>query len=94
MSLALDTGAMLSVAIMDSDGDGHVDGQDQPIAGVSLDIGLPGELSPLDLPVRAGSKAQTDCNPELYLVQGSDNTAAVQGQSHCLFQRILWRQLL
>jgi len=94
MSLALDTGAMLSVAIMDSDGDGHVDGQDQQIAGVSLDIGLPGELSPLDLPVRAGSKAQTDCNPELYLVQGSDNTAAVQGQSHCLFQRILWRQLL
>ncbi len=94
MSLALDTGAMLPVATMDTNADGQVSSQDQPAAGLRLDIGLPGELSVLDLPPDESSEAQTDCNPEVYLLQGSTGPTAVQGQAHCLFERILWRQLL
>ncbi|MEH6493745.1 PilC/PilY family type IV pilus protein [Halopseudomonas sp.] len=94
MSLALDTGAMLPIATMDTNADGQVGDQDQPAAGLRLDIGLPGELSVLDLPAEQASEAQTDCNPEVYLVQGSAGPTAVQGQAHCQFRRILWRQLL
>ena len=94
MSLALDSGAMLPVATMDSNADGRVSSLDQPAAGIRLDIGLPGELSALDVPIGADSEAQTDCSPEIYLLQGSVGPTAVQGQAHCRFQRILWRQLL
>lgn len=94
MSLSLDSGGMLPVATMDSDGNGRVDSADQPAAGIRLDIGLPGELSALDLPASSDSEAQTDCNPEVYLMQGSAGPTAVQGQAHCRFERILWRQLL
>lgn len=94
MSLSLDNGGMLPVATMDSDGNGRVNSLDQPAAGIMLDIGLPGELSALDLPASPDSEAQTDCNPEVYLMQGSAGPTAVQGQAHCRFERILWRQLL
>ncbi|MEH6688554.1 MAG: PilC/PilY family type IV pilus protein [Halopseudomonas sabulinigri] len=94
MSLALDSGAMLPVATMDSNADGRVSSLDKPAAGIRLDIGLPGELSALDVPIGADSEAQTDCSPEIYLLQGSAGPTAVQGQAHCRFQRILWRQLL
>ncbi len=94
MSLALDTGAMLPIATLDSNADGQVSKEDQPAAGLRLDIGLPGELRVLDLPPDESSEAQSECNPELYLVQGSAGPTAVRGQAHCLFERILWRQLL
>jgi len=94
MSLSLDSGGMLPVATMDSDANGQVDSADQPAAGISLDTGLPGELSVLDLPVPNVSGVQTDCNPELYLMQGAAGPMTVHGQAHCRFERILWRQLL
>ncbi|MEH6565630.1 MAG: PilC/PilY family type IV pilus protein [Halopseudomonas sp.] len=93
MSLSLDSGGMLPMATMDSNDDGRVDDADQAAAGIRLDIGLPGDLIALDLPARPDSEQQTDCNPELYLVQGSDGVGVVQGQAHCRFERILWRQL-
>lgn len=90
MSLALGNGGMPALAGLDSNADGRVDGSDTPAAGLALGIGLPGAISVLSVDAE---EQPPGCDAEVYLVQGSTAVAALAGQAHCQFNRILWRQL-
>lgn len=60
MSLDIFSGGMLRVATLDANGDGLIDETDLPLAGISLEGGLPGELVVLEQPriqpAQAGSE--------------------------------------
>lgn len=90
MAVSLTRGGMPVKQVLDTNGDRRIDDDDLPAAGLELDIGLPGDLSVMD---RDDPEAQSGCNDEIYLVQGSSDVAVVAGQPHCQFNRIMWRQL-
>ena len=90
MTVALASGGMPAATVLDTNADGLVDQQDVPVAGLELDVGLPGALSVID---RDQQGQPPGCNAELHLVQGSAEVAVVAGQPQCQFSRIMWRQL-
>ncbi|EZQ16064.1 MULTISPECIES: PilC/PilY family type IV pilus protein [Halopseudomonas] len=90
MAVDLGTGGMPTREVLDTDGDGRIDDNDLPAAGLELNIGLPGDLNVLD---QDEDGMQTGCSGEVYLVQGSSDVAVVAGRPHCQFNRIMWRQL-
>lgn len=90
MAVALASGGMPAATLLDTNGDGQVDQDDRPAAGLELGIGLPGELSVID---REEGGQPAGCSTELYWVQGSEEAATVSGQPQCQFSRIMWRQL-
>lgn len=90
MTVALASGGMPAATVLDTNGDGLVDQDDRPAAGLELGVGLPGALSVID---RDEEGQPAGCSAELYLVQGSEEVATVSGLPRCQFSRIMWRQL-
>ncbi|SDS89659.1 type IV pilus assembly protein PilY1 [Halopseudomonas xinjiangensis] len=108
MVLDIYSGGMLPSATIDTNGDRVVDGNDDPAAGVDLDIGLPGRLNLVRRPPEEPDCAEgeqcgcagddcpppPDCGDEYYLLPGSDGITSVVGNSRCELSRIMWRQLM
>lgn len=92
MMLALSNGGMPAGTVLDTNGDGGVDQHDLPAAGLSLAVGLPGDLSVVDQD-QPEPGSLPGCSAEVYLVQGSEEVAVMSGLPQCQFNRILWRQL-
>ncbi|WP_022961214.1 PilC/PilY family type IV pilus protein [Halopseudomonas pelagia] len=63
MSMDLFSGGMLHVATLDSNDDGIVDSADTPVAGVSIEGGLPGDLVVLEQPRIQPAGADEEANP-------------------------------
>ncbi|HDZ55937.1 MAG TPA: pilus assembly protein [Pseudomonas xinjiangensis] len=110
MVLNIYSGGMLPAAALDTNGDRIIDGGDQPGAGVDLDVGLPGDLNIVrrnEPPPECEDEEQCRCDPEdddcveedpcgeeYYLTPGSDGVASIVGISRCVFNRVMWRQLM
>ena len=108
MVLDIYSGGMLPTATLDTNGDRQVDGNDDPSAGMGLDIGLPGQINLVRRPpeppdCNEGEQCECEdedcpppppCGDEYYLLPGSDGMSSVVGTSRCQFRRIMWRQLL
>ncbi|UAW97905.1 pilus assembly protein [Halopseudomonas nanhaiensis] len=108
MVLDIYSGGMLPSATLDTNNDRLVDGNDEPTAGMDLDIGLPGRLNlvrrPPDPPeCTEGEPCDCEgddcplpppCGDEYYLLPGSDGITSVVGSTRCEFSRIMWRQLM
>ncbi|MAP30507.1 MAG: hypothetical protein CMK93_07325, partial [Pseudomonas sp.] len=93
LSLALDTGLAPPFASLDGNADLQVNDADIGVAGIELDIGLPG--LPQVLRAEADPEmALPGCESEHYLLQGSEGSALLAGGGRCVFARIHWRQLL
>lgn len=110
MVLDIYSGGMLPVAVLDTDGDRRIGDSDEQSAGLDLDIGLPGDLSilspPPPLPPGCDPAVEVcvcdplvddcpdPCGEEYYLIPGSEEVTSVVGTSRCIFNRIMWRQLM
>lgn len=88
IELDLLSGSKLSYAVLDTNGDGKVDAQDEKVSGINLDGGLPG----LPVIIDQGNKKPTQTKIIL-LSSGAVKILDEAGSSSSVRGRIMWRQL-
>ncbi len=88
IELELFSGSKLSYAVLDTNGDGKIDGEDSHVSGINLDGGLPG----LPVIIDQGNKKKTQTKIIL-LSSGAVKTLDEAGLGSPVSGRIMWRQL-
>lgn len=83
------TGAMLSYEVLDTDGNGIIDGNDQIVAGINIGGGLPG------LPVIIDKGDEKPTQTKVVLLSTGENVFLDEraAASAGISRRIMWRQL-
>lgn len=86
--LDLFSGAMLTYPVLDTNGDGRVDDNDERVSGVNIEDGLPGQVVVID----SGS-AKREQTKAILLSTGVVKFLDEKGGEASASRRIMWRQL-